>query len=588
MGDILDKTLIEKQNKCPIHNIPYSGVCVNDDCYETGIICPKCTPESCVEKLGHKKISTDEFFKKYIKNLVGIIDFKSLNELISVGLEVQEKQLDLQTQAFEEWEIKMINDKFEKFKEKITQKIIVFANKLVEKLQKIYDEFAESKEVIENSIIEVPDFKIDKTIKFLNENKDNKVELEKYLQTIKKFMDNEKLLKSQKDLKNVIYGKYLFDHLKDFEKNLNEINNLKNDLKEYITTLIKCIFPENEIIKVYSNQNLSNFETSPQDLKYKETITTKCLKSFAIDSIFDAYYAFDGKCYLASSISSNYNIEIYNLENNSLTKTLKGLNSQLYIIRHYAQYSTQIDYLLSTSTSKSVKIWNLKTYQECLTINNCHSGSYMYSALLLFDDFNNKNYVVTSSPNDYIKIWNFTNGQFIRDCGTKNDYTYFINIWKHDNEYYIINANADNVKIYGSGKVDDLYGEYSGKQRTWHMSAFVEKLNNIETLFESDGNGSVRLWNLENNSLIKSIQCNSCSLRGICLWNQQYIIAASSDKSIKIIDYINQKCVISISGHNNSVCTVKKIKHPKYGEAILSGSIDGTIKLWINKNYHNI
>ena len=305
MGDILDKTLIEKQNKCPIHNVPYSGVCVNDDCYETGIICPKCTPESCVEKLGHKKISTDEFFKKYIKNLFGIIDFKSLNELISVGLEVQKKQLDLQSQAFEEWEIKMINDKFEKFKEKMTQKIIAFANKLVEKLQKIYDEFAESKEVIENSIIEVPDFKLEKTIKFLNENKDNKVELEKYLQTIQKFMDNENLFKSQKDLKNVIYGKYLFDHLKDFEKNLNEINNLKNDLKEYITTLIKCIFPENEIIKVYSSQNLSNFETSPQDLKYKETITTKCLKSYTIDSIFDAYYAFDGKCYLASSILSN-------------------------------------------------------------------------------------------------------------------------------------------------------------------------------------------------------------------------------------------------------------------------------------------
>ena len=101
--------------------------------------------------------------------------------------------------------------------------------------------------------------------------------------------------------------------------------------------------------------------SNPQDLKYKETLSNKCLKSYTIDSIFDAYTAFDGNSYLASSLLSSYNIEIYNLQNNSLASTLKGLNSQLYIIRHYANYTTSIDYLLATSTSKSVKVWNLKS-----------------------------------------------------------------------------------------------------------------------------------------------------------------------------------------------------------------------------------
>ena len=150
-----------------------------------------------------------------------------------------------------------------------------------------------------------------------------------------------------------------------------------------------------------------DFMSNPQDLKFKETLTNKCLKSYTIDSIFDAYTAFDGNSYLASSLLSSYNIEIYNLANNSVTAVLKGLTSQLYIIRHYAQYSTSIDYLLATSTGKTLKVWNLKTYSECLTINNCHYGSYMYSSLLLFDDINKQNYVVTCSPNDYIKLWNF-------------------------------------------------------------------------------------------------------------------------------------------------------------------------------------
>ena len=583
MGDTFDKILVEYKNKCPIHNIPYSGVCVEKNCYETGIICSKCTPKTCVELLGHKKMTTDEFFKAYIKNLINSVDFKALNDLISAGQEVQEKQLELQAEAFEVWEIEMINQKFDKFREHMNQKIKDFTNKLIEKMQKIYEDFAQSKEAIESSNIEMPDLKLETTIKFLNENKDNKEELEKFLENIKKFMDNDKLIKSQKDLKNLIYGKYLFEHLKTYETNLEKINSLKTEINEFILKLIKCIFPEHEPIKIYTNQSTVDFLSNPQELKFKETITNKCLKSFTIDSIFDAYTAFDGNAYLASSLSSSYNIEIYNLQNNSLQATLKGLYNQLYIIRHYAQYSTNTDYLLSTTTGKTLKIWNLKTYTEYLTIKNCHSGAYMYSALLLFDEINKKNYVVTSSPNDYIKLWNFEDGKFIHDVGTKNDYTYFINSWCHDSKYYIINANADNVKIYGIDKVNDLFGEYTGKQRTWHMSAFVEKINDIDTLFESDGNGYVRLWNLENNSLMKNIYCPSCSLRGLCLWNQQYVIVASSDKSFKIIDFVKEKCVNSIVGqHYNSLCSVKKIKHPKYGESLLSGSIDGSIKLWIN------
>ena len=177
MGDTIDKVLVEYQNKCPIHNIPYSGVCIEKNCYETGIICSKCNPTTCIEKLGHKKITMDEFFKQYIKNLINLIDFKALNELIAIGLEVQQKQLDLQAEVFEEWETKMINEKFEKFKEKMTQKIRDFTDRIIEKIEIIYDDFAKSKEALETTNIEIPDFKLETTLKFLNENKENKEEL---------------------------------------------------------------------------------------------------------------------------------------------------------------------------------------------------------------------------------------------------------------------------------------------------------------------------------------------------------------------------------------------------------------------------
>ena len=549
MGDTFDKTII---NQCPIHNIPYSGVCVEKNCYETGLICPKCTPKSCIETKNHKKMFTNEFYKLYIENLVHLVDFKALNDLINIG--------------------------------HMNQKIQKFIDNLEEKLQNVYDDFINSNQNLKSTIIEIPDFKIDSTIKFLNENKDNKEELEKFMDNIKKVMDYDKLMKYQKDLKNVLYGKYLFEHLKNNETNLIGNITLKTELSDYIKKLIKCIFPDEKGIKIYINQNMIDFAMDPRDLKFKETITNKCLKSFTIDCLFDAYTAFDGNCYLASSHGNPYSIEIYNLSNNVLTSTL-NVAKQIYIIRHFSHFTKKTDYLLTTTTEKSVIIYNVNNYTECLTISNCYTGTYMYSALLLFDDLTNKNYIVTSSPNDFIKFWNLDNGKFIKNVGSKNDYTYFINLWKNNDKYYIINANADNVKIYGTEKENQVYGEYSGKERNWHMCAFAEKINDIDILFESDGRGDVRLWNLENHQLIKCINCHTVSLRGLCLWNQKYILAASSDRSFKIIDFEKGEFLSSIGGqHNNSLCTIKKIMHPVHGEALLTGSIDGTIKLWINKN----
>ena len=201
MGETIDKVLVEYQNKCPIHNIPYSGVCIEKDCYETGIVCSKCNPKTCIETLGHQKISTDEFFNKYIKKIIQIVDFKALNELITWGSEVQQKQLDLQAQVFEEWEKKMIEEKFNKFKEKINQKIKNFTDKLIHKIQLIYEDFSKSKEDLKKINVEIPDFKLDSALDFLNKNKENKEELEKYLGSIKKLMDDNSMLKTQNDFR---------------------------------------------------------------------------------------------------------------------------------------------------------------------------------------------------------------------------------------------------------------------------------------------------------------------------------------------------------------------------------------------------
>ena len=55
---------------------------------------------------------------------------------------------------------------------------------------------------------------------------------------------------------------------------------------------------------------------------------------------------------------------------------------------------------------------------------------------------------MTSCPNEYMKLWDFNTGKYIREVGSPNDYTYFINSWYYKKEYYIVNATNSNVRMY--------------------------------------------------------------------------------------------------------------------------------------------
>ena len=82
-------------------------------------------------------------------------------------------------------------------------------------------------------------------------------------------------------------------------------------------------------------------------------------------------------------------------------------------------------------------------------------------------------------------------------------------------------------------------------------------------LIEADMEGFVRIWNFDNALLIKKILVREkLKLRGICLWNENYLIVGASDKYIKIIDLINNR--IENLKCTELLCTIKKISSKKY------------------------
>ena len=105
-------------------------------------------------------------------------------------------------------------------------------------------------------------------------------------------------------------------------------------------------------------------------------------------------------------------------------------------------------------------------------------------------------------------------------------------------------------------------------------------------MIESCENGNISIYNFHSAALLKRINVGGYSLSCFCLWNNELILAGSSN-IIKLIEIKSGKIIKVLNGHNDKVVYITKINHPKYGEIfIYQGWLNEGIKLWINKKDH--
>ena len=118
-----------------------------------------------------------------------------------------------------------------------------------------------------------------------------------------------------------------------------------------------------------------------------------------------------------------------------------------------------------------------------------------------------------------------------------------------------------------------------------HDSIIVDNSKEMIKLIESSGDGFVRIWKFHTGELLNKIHIGKNELRGLCLWNSNYLFVGCTDNSIKLVELKNGIIIKSLTGLNNEVCTIKKIVHPTFGECILTqGWENDQIKLWVTKN----
>jgi len=587
---------------CEEHGIPCIGLCSNISCQEkTKLLCMKCinSQETCITKEKHELVTISEmlfrFFKGEETNRTNLI--KENQNMIKIINEYNKIEIDNLISTYKSIKGELSMEKIKTlFCEIVDNFIYSFKSNNKKKLEKLkeYSKISDEEEKDINILLKTKLPNIDNNS--INDNKNiNCLLLEGckmsspqiFGNTIKLLNDNSKCSKILNNLNKKIYVNNICGNISERKEKLeNNIDSILNELEKKFDEKMKevensIIPPKEKVSMNYSSQDsFIRFSSNPTNLIYKGDLCNTAHKYNSIDKVFCAFKSFLDDSYVVWG-TPTYSLEFFNIEKNKIINSIKEAHMNIiFSCRHYPDKKNKIDYIITSSYDRNVKIWNLKSFSYNLIVNT-YNNNYIYSVCLLFEENENKSYVITSSPNDFMKVWDFT-GKLLDTFGLSDEGTYFIDTY-HDtknNKYYILNGNVNDVKSY-SFSDRKQYKKYLGKPQSWHMSALVYQYNEQEILIESDGNGYIRLWEFHTSNLIKSIFTYSfILLRGICLWNEQYLFAGANDHQIKLYDLINGKFVKLYKEHTSAVCTLEKIVHNKYGECLLSQGLDGKIKIW--------
>jgi WD40 repeat protein/energy-coupling factor transporter ATP-binding protein EcfA2 len=249
------------------------------------------------------------------------------------------------------------------------------------------------------------------------------------------------------------------------------------------------------------------------------------------------------------------------------TKTLKGHKDAVFGVNFSPDAKTKT--LASASSDKTVKIWDVKTGKEILTIKK-HISS--VTSVSLSQDGKT---IASASSDQTIKLWDVKTGNDIQT------------IKGHIGAVFGISFSPDG-KILASASSDEtikLWDIKTGKEikiLTGHKDAVFGASFSPDgtTLASASADTTVKLWDIKTGKEIKTLPGHTAQVWGISFSPDGKTIASASwDRTIKLWDTKAGKEIKTLKGHTDAVFDVRFSPDGK-NLASASGSKDTTVKLW--------
>ena len=322
-------------------------------------------------------------------------------------------------------------------------------------------------------------------------------------------------------------------------------------------------------------------------------VTKNSYGCFDLDNTFVAFQAINDSLIIVYSTKSK-SLICYDLLNCIILVEINNCH-KTYItnIRYFLDKINKRDLIISISDrDNNLKLWNINTCECILDIPHVNQNGFLCSVCLLNDK--NNIYIISSNcnmsgENEKIKIYDLK-GNIINEINDSNEKIYFIDTFYDikNNKIYLLTGNQDYIKTYDYNN-NSLYKKYFDTESGIHVSIKTNTNNNTLLLVESCSFGYIRIWTFHLGELINKIKVDNDWIFGICLWNKDYAFVACKYKIIKLVNLTQGIIEKKLEGHYSGIFTIQKIKHPKFGECLLSqGYENDQIKMWIDSDIKSI
>jgi WD40 repeat protein len=223
--------------------------------------------------------------------------------------------------------------------------------------------------------------------------------------------------------------------------------------------------------------------------------------------------------------------------------------------------------LASASDDKTIKLWDLASGQEVLTLGGL-SGE--ISAIAFSPDGKT---LASGSTDTSIKLWNLASGQEVR---TLSGHWLGVNAvaFSPDGKTLASGSWDQTVRLWDLASGQEVL-VLRGHSKWVHTVAFSP---DGKTLASGAADRTVKLWDLPSGRELLTLRGLSGEIRAIAFSPDGKMLASGSgDTTIKLWDVARGRDVRTLSGHSSEVITVAFTPD---GKTLASGSADATVKLW--------
>ena len=286
--------------------------------------------------------------------------------------------------------------------------------------------------------------------------------------------------------------------------------------------------------------------------------------------------------------SEDATIKIWDSESGQYERTLKGHTSSITGVGFHPSGKL----LASSSGDLSAKIWDMETYTCTRTLKG-HDHTVSGIQFLPSAD-----QVLTCSRDKTIKAWEVSTGYCVRTYSGHSDWVKCLSI-SLDGQYFATGCADHNIMIWkmDGSHIQTLIGHEHVVETLSYGKKFKSAASIVESVLKNDNtmddddkavysylasgsrDRSVKLWDPLKGQLLMTFNAHENWVRCVIIHpSGKYILSCSDDKSIRVLDIKEGRCLKTIGdAHGHFVSTIS-LSTTRF--ALVSGSVDKNLCIW--------